>query len=125
VFLATARTCLEQQDWDTATSRAYYAAFHAAAAFLEQHPGRPKKASGEGWNEKEIRSGLSRHFRAIVVKGGKRLHKSFEDLLSERIAADYRAASVGERRARESVENAGEFIRGIEEELVRRGAIRR
>lgn len=53
------------------------------------------------------------------------MHKLFEDLLGERVAADYRAASVGERRARESVDNAGAFIRGIEDELVRRGAITR
>ncbi len=122
VFLTTARTCLEQQDWDTATSRAYYAAFHAAAAFLEQHPAHPKKAPDEGRNEKEIRSGLSRHFRT-TVKGGKRMHKVLEDLLGERVAADYRAASVGERRARQSVNNAREFIREINDELVRQGAI--
>lgn len=71
VFLATARTCLEQQDWDTATSRAYYAAFHAATAFLEQHPARPMKASDKGGTRKRygpVCRGTFVHYRSKAGK---------------------------------------------------------
>jgi HEPN domain len=66
-FLDTAKNCLETRDWDSAASQAYYAAYHASAAFLEWHLSVPQKPS-EYWHEKEIRAGLTQHFVADVER---------------------------------------------------------
>ena len=120
-FLATAEKCLETRDWESAASRAYYAAYHASAAFLEWHPNVPEKPSDE-WREKEIRTGLARYF-APKLRGKKRAHELFWELLGTRIAGDYRVGSLGSQRAVNSVKIAKELIQMIEDELVRLGAI--
>ena len=67
---------------------------------------------------------MAKHFSG-ALKGGKRAHVLFENLLGNRVAADYRVGSLGKRRAVESVNMAREVIQAIEDELVRRGAIPR
>ena len=122
-FLDTAHKCVESRDWDTAASRAYYAVYHASAAFLEWHPSVPAKPS-DYWHEKEIRVGLARHV-SLKLRGGKKAHELFEELLSTRVAGDYRVGSLGSQRAVKSVKIATELIQAIEDELVKRGVITR
>jgi len=110
-FLATAEECLRMGDWDTATSRAYYAAFHASAALVEILTGRRKRA-GEQWKERELRSEIARYFKT-PLRGGLRAHHILDHLLAERVLADYNVRGVGRRRAEASIRDSRSVLDAI------------
>lgn len=120
VFLRTAEEAGRNGDWDSATSRSYYAAFHSGVAFLEQHPSQRRKRPGQEWKEREVKASLAEHFRA-KVRGAQRLHSLFQGLLEERVVADYHAGTIGRKRGQKSIQDARVLVEAITNELKRLG----
>ena len=120
-FLATAEECLRRGDWDTATSRAYYAAFHASVALVEMLTGR-RKPTGEEWKEREVRSEIARYFKT-PIRGGLKAHHVLDHLLAERVLADYDVRGVGRRRAEASIRSSRSLLDAILELLRNAGRL--
>lgn len=105
-----AETLLKARGYDDATSRAYYAAFHAAQAALLT----------EGL-EAETHRGVVNLFGLHFVKTGKlpgRLGKLLSNLKDDRERGDYEIYSaIDEQTAESAFKEAGEFVREIEKFL--------
>lgn len=98
---------LEGGEWEDAVSRAYYGAFHAAQAALLIEGQRA-----------ETHKGLITLFGLLLVKTGKvdrKWGKLLANLKDDREASDYAPLSwIDEPTARQSVEEAEQFVNAIE-----------
>lgn len=112
--LQVARELLQQQHYDIAASRAYYAAFYAAVALLLNRNQRFSKHSG-------VVSAIHRDF----VKNGTLSHdcgKALQKLFELRGIGDYGAVQhVSVAEAGLAVENAELFIEGARAVLNKSG----
>jgi uncharacterized protein (UPF0332 family) len=113
--LASAETDLAAERLNSATNRAYYAAFQSAVATLIEHGIRPRGAS---WDHKYVIS----QFSGKLVRRRKAVPASYQgvldSLLTARLFADYRSGSIGRKTARRSVAEArrlvGELVQLLE-----------
>lgn len=111
--LHEAQSLLKDKYWDGATSRGYYAIYHAARAVLYQNGAAPK-----------THRGVVGEFGRLVIKTGK-APQEYQEILqkarTERLAADYETAELetlpDPDLARELVEKAEIFVKKIEELL--------
>ena len=116
-MLDTSRLTLDHGDFITTVNRAYYAVFYAANAMLAtQHMERSKH------------SGVIATFREHFVKTGL-IESEYSDwygaLLDTRQRGDYSLeAMLGEARARELLEQAGQFVSRVERYLRDEGFLR-
>jgi len=112
--LASAEADLRSGRFNSAANRAYYAAFQAAVAALMDHGIRPRGAS---WDHKFVISEFSGKLirRRKVVSG--RLTGTLDILLQRRLRADYRAAGLSRREARDSTRKAGQFVQELDIKL--------
>ena len=98
--LASAEADLAAGRFNSATNRAYYAAFQGAVAALIEQGVRPRGAS---WDHKYVIS----QFSAKLVRRRKLVSASYQgvldSLLTARLFADYRPSSIGRVTARRSV----------------------
>jgi uncharacterized protein (UPF0332 family) len=97
---------------NAATSRAYYAAFHAAIALLLAHTDyRPK---GNEWAHDQVQAQLNIHGirrrKLLEAKHGPTLLY----LLHHRRAADYLPRGVSQKKADEALKRATEFLAAIQ-----------
>ena len=113
--LVSAETDLEAERLNSATNRAYYAAFQSAVAALIEHGIRPRGAS---WDHKYVIS----QFSGKLVRRRKAVPASYQGVLDSlfttRLFADYRSGSIGRKTARRSVAEArrlvGELVQLLE-----------
>ena len=114
--LASAEADLEAGRFNSATNRAYYAAFRAAVAALIEQGVRPRGAS---WDHKYVIS----QFSGKLVRRSKLLPATYrailDPLLTARLFADYRAASIGRTTARRSVSEARRLVNALVQLLER------
>ena len=114
--LEVAQELLQNQHYDDAISRAYYAAFHAAQAAL----------LFEG-QKAETHRGLVSLFGLLLVKTGKiapRFGKMLANLKDDREAGDYETITyLDEESAEHAVREASDFCAAIEEFLRSQGAL--
>jgi uncharacterized protein (UPF0332 family) len=107
--LRTAQVDLADGDPEAAASRAYYAMFYVAEAYL----------LGEGLafsSHHAVRGAFGKHF----TKTGRvpvEFHQSLLAAAELRRTADYRTVSVGEADAADVIASADSFIRLAEEQL--------
>lgn len=110
--LRAARRNLDEGDVETATNRAYYAAFHAAGAALLSVGEIPR-----------THSGAVKRFGIHFVKSGQLSHTTgrvFSEALSHRLNADYDAFNVLNPGAiGELVDDVGRFVRAVETMLTK------
>ena len=98
-FLAAAQRALDADDWETATSRAYYAVYHAMIAVLETKEGITRATWSHNFRP---------YFERYTYLG--ELRDDLEFLYRERIAADYLDDPLDEFRAEQAL-LIGESIR--------------
>jgi uncharacterized protein (UPF0332 family) len=110
--LAAAEADLQAGRFNSAASRAYYAAFHAAVATLIEQGVGPRGAS---WDHKFVISTFSGKLvrRRKLVPA--RFRGTLDTLFTARLFADYRANSVGRATARPSVTESRKLV----DEIVR------
>lgn len=104
-FLEAAESDLERRAWTPAAGAAYYAAYHAAIAYLRccnRGPGRRGR-----WDHGHVQS-CFRH--ELVLEGKNELALRFERLYTARIVADYQLRFLQEQEARNVVDYAKEVI---------------
>ena len=110
--LKSANDLLKADDWSDCASRAYYCAFHATQALL----------LSEGLSA-TTHQGILNLFGLYFVKTGKfdrRFAKILNNLKDDRENGDYEVFSVIDAEiAEESVDEAEEFLKGIEQYLER------
>jgi uncharacterized protein (UPF0332 family) len=102
--LKAAQVCLEQQLFDSAVSRAYFAMFQAAICALET-----RGIKRSEWTHKGVHSDFVQNF----VRRRKVIAASFASALPTTMAirhiADYRQPGVSQRQAERAVKLAQEF----------------
>jgi hypothetical protein len=101
--LSAARRALDAGDWDDASSRAYYAAFHATCAVLRSH-GLAYSSHGQtlgAFNRECVQSGeFPRETTRVLTR-----------LFEDRQLADYEVLhSVGQEDAVRDVRDAAAFV---------------
>jgi uncharacterized protein (UPF0332 family) len=116
-YLAKARESLASAEADLATgrfnsaaSRAYYAAFHAGIAILIENAITPR---GVAWEHRFVISQLSGKLirRRKVLRA--ELSGKLDRLLELRLVADYRLASVSRSDAQQAVREARRVVEQI------------
>jgi uncharacterized protein (UPF0332 family) len=87
-FLAAAQRAVDASDWETAVSRAYYAAYHSVISVLETREG-------------IVRANWSHNFRPFYARYTylEGLRDDIDLLYRERLAADYRDEVLDDVRA--------------------------
>ena len=121
--LETAQWALDNNDYDSCVSRAYYAVFHACLALLLAY-GRPLSLERGSWTTifNEFVRFTTREnswFREIRDRAGSRdLHSSLLRLVSVREDADYRVGSVNLETARVEIQFARQIVEAVKERLL-------
>ena len=104
--LRTAQSALEQGDFDSCVSRAYFAVFHAEiAALLKLTEFRQDR-----WGHDQVQAEFNRRLirsRKLFPASLRSIH---HDLIGVRHIADYMAQSVGARRAEHCLRRAAEML---------------
>lgn len=103
--LKAAHLCLEQKLFDSAVSRAYFAAFQTAICALESQGVRHKE-----WTHKGVHSDFVHRFvrkRKIVPAS---FASALPNLMRLRHTGDYRQPGVSQRQAERAVHLAREFV---------------
>ena len=111
-FLTAAQRSLDAGDWETAASRAYYAAYHAAVEALEVQVGVRRRR----WDHID----LHRTFRLRLAKTGRysvRTAEWLEQLHQARLLADYEKDPPTARQSGVLVENARRFVQEVKENI--------
>lgn len=93
--LAAAEACCEAGLWDSAVSRAYYAAFHAAVAYLRDKAGTSAGRGGR-WSHQYVGQAF---YRCAKAEG-----ELLNDLYQARTVADYTTAAQSAHDARRAIE---------------------
>ena len=108
--LRQALRCIDDDEYDAACNRAYYAAFEASHAAL----------AAMGHPDPKTHRGLNKQFHHHVVKAGL-IDQDTGGFLSKiedsRLLADYVEDVIPEHKARETVDMAGEFVEAVESKL--------
>ncbi|OGQ80271.1 MAG: hypothetical protein A3F90_10520 [Deltaproteobacteria bacterium RIFCSPLOWO2_12_FULL_60_19] len=111
--LKAAQRCLEEQLFDSAVSRAYFAMFQAAICALET-----RGIKRSEWTHKGVHSDFVQHF----VRGRKVIAASFASALPTtmeiRHIADYRQPGPSQRQAERAVKLAREFSELLMKEVI-------
>ena len=111
--LKAAQLCLEQQLFDSAASRAYFAMFQAAVCALEN-----RGIKRSEWTHKGVHSDFVQNF----VRRRKIIAASFASALPTtmeiRHMADYRQPGVSQRQAERAVRLAQEFSELLMKEVL-------
>lgn len=84
-FLRAAERAIEAEDWETAVSRAYYAAYHSVVALLEERAGMTRTR----WDHTQLRGAFRSHFGSRGFLFTKRDAGNLDKLNEDRLAADY------------------------------------
>lgn len=111
--LNAAKSCFEQEFYNSCVNRAYYAMFQAAAAVLFNRGFRPRSEKiGHDWVQAE--------FSRAFVSGTKRFShlKGLLNLVQEiRDIADYSDEEINEKRAKRNLDKALMFVEEIAKEI--------
>lgn len=111
--LKAAQILLEQGCPNSASNRAYYAAFHVSrAALVAAGISSPDRA----WSHEAIRGGLSQLIHRKKVYPAHLLRDLFL-LLEVRLMADYRSHKVSSREADRVVKKAEQFVACVAREI--------
>lgn len=116
--LREARIQLDNDLYDVACNRAYYAVFEAAQSIL----------AAQGFSRPRTHSGLNSQFHQRIVKSGlidQDIGASLSKIEYKRLMADYMDEAVDVGGAREAVEMATKFVAAIELKLEQRIATRK
>jgi uncharacterized protein (UPF0332 family) len=108
--LASAEADLEAGRFNSAASRAYYAAFQASVAILFENGIRPR---GDAWDHRFVINQLSGKLIARGKVVPARFRGTMDRLLKARLVADYRPASVARGAARGYVREARQLVHEI------------
>jgi uncharacterized protein (UPF0332 family) len=116
-YLEAAQILLDREHYDSAVSRAYYAARYAAIHLL--------LARKAGWNPKWLHDSIGEKMREqsrsllwlrpIVMSGQNDFYKSWLALLKYRGGADYELDEITERIAQRSLAFAQLFVQAVKE----------
>lgn len=120
-FRAAAETAFEAQDYETCTSRCFYAAFHGATALLMAN-GRPE---AEQWQSHEtvinqcITLGTKRNKWLVTLRlrGAKDFANSIRGLYNLRLEADYGSTPVNRRRANRALTFMVDFLEAVNDRI--------
>jgi len=104
-FLQAASRAFEADDFETAVSRAYYAAYHSVIAVLESRAG----VSRRRWDHSQLQAAFRREFGAKGFLFSIRDSGDFDKLYEDRLIADYERLEF--RRA--AAANALTIARGL------------
>ncbi len=97
-MLKAAEATAAAELWDSAVSRAYYASFHAAVAYLrEKRAGRP--ATGGRWSHDYVQM---RFRQCVGAPEGKLVRRLYQ----ARTVADYQLRVMTDKDAKVAIENA-------------------
>ena len=110
--LRAAELCYTEKLYNSTANRAYYAMFQAAIVALERAGIRPK---GEQWSHEQLRATFATeltHNRKIYPR---HFVTYFADALFTRNQADYKAANLSERQARQLLRWAKEVVQMVAE----------
>jgi len=114
--LASARADFAAARFNSCANRSYFACFQAAVAALVAASVRPADPRGE-WSHEFVQS----QFNGRLVNRRKLypapLRRVLRDTIEVRDKADYTTSSVSERAARRVLQEAGDFVRAIEEKV--------
>jgi uncharacterized protein (UPF0332 family) len=114
-FLAAAERALEAEDWETAVSRAYYAAYHSVIALVEIRAG----VARTRWDHNQLRGAFRSRFGARGFLFTTRDAANFDKLYGHRLAADYEMDPIRRSIATASASTARDLITRIGEALSR------
>lgn len=108
--LASAEADLDAGRFNSATNRAYYAAFQASVAVLTANGIRPRR---DAWEHRFVISQVSGKLiiRRKVLPA--RLTGLLDILLERRLRADYRPVSVSKREANDSTNRARDLVNEV------------
>lgn len=108
--LASAEADLHAGRFNSATNRAYYAAFQASVAVLTANGIRPRR---DAWEHRFVISQVSGKLiiRRKVLPA--RLTGLLDILLERRLRADYRPVSVSKREANDSTNRARDLVNEV------------
>jgi uncharacterized protein (UPF0332 family) len=110
--LAAAEICFENNLYDAAANRAYYAVFQAAVAALA-HYGIQKKRLDHEWAQAQFNGKLVKRRKVFPGK----LKSYLPDMQALRDLADYKTDSVSKKDASRQNEKAREMLRFIGKEI--------
>lgn len=119
-YLAAAQLLLDNQQYASAVSRAYYAARYAAIhLFLARRTGWTPR-----WQHETIASKINEQahrlhwLRPVVMAGQNDFGQSWLKLLQFRVEADYELKPTGERIAERCLAFAQMFIAAVKENVI-------
>jgi uncharacterized protein (UPF0332 family) len=115
--LLGAESEFQHKRFDNATNRAYYACFQAAIAALIDASVPVQSDKGGTISHQAVQT----RFSGLLIKRRKlypsSLRNVLQDLLYERIIADYRTSLVSSRRAQRALRLCNRFVNEIESRL--------
>ena len=109
-FILAARRAFEMELWETSVSRAYYALYHAAAAVLELR----KRLHRDRWDHTKLLNDFREQFARPGFLFTIRDAKALDQLLQERLSADYERTPFDRRRAEKSLRSAEQLYDKIQ-----------
>jgi uncharacterized protein (UPF0332 family) len=101
-FLRAAERALDAEDWETAVSTAYYAAYHSVIALVEARAGIIRRR----WDHMQLRGAFRSNFGARGFLFTARDAANFDKLYERRLEADYESGPIRRPIATGSVENS-------------------
>jgi uncharacterized protein (UPF0332 family) len=108
-FLRAARSAFDTGLWETSVSRAYYALYHVVAAMLESRKG----LSRDRWTHQQLLNDFRQHFARPGFLFSVRDARDLNQLLEERLSADYERTHFERRRAEDSLKRAEQLYHKI------------
>ena len=120
-FKRAARAALERRDFETATSRCYYAAYHDAVALLmaNGYPVADASTSHDYIINTCIHLGTRQNkwFTNLKMRGAKDFAESFRILYNFRLEADYSLTPMDRERARRALDFVDRFHQAANERM--------
>jgi uncharacterized protein (UPF0332 family) len=104
-FLQAAERAFAAGDWETAASRAYYCAYHAAISALESRV----EMRRSRWDHVELQLEFRTRFAQRGFLFSSRQAEQLEALREARLIADYEREGLPPRRVQRLLENARHF----------------
>jgi uncharacterized protein (UPF0332 family) len=112
-FLSTARAALENDDPESAASRAYYAPYHMTILLLSVVRGIER----DRWDHDQLQKAFLDEFCKLHFRFSRDDGREWGDVMDTRFTADYDRGPLNRRRALRSLERAERLIAKMRREV--------